>query len=45
MDEVEPGEIVTDGKNVNISAPVVKAVAGSPANTPDSAEQPKQEID
>lgn len=28
MDEPKPGEIVTDGRNVTIGAPVCKATAG-----------------
>lgn len=30
MDAPKPGEIVTDGKNVTIGAPLVKAMGGPP---------------
>lgn len=30
MTEPKPGEIITDGKNVTIGAPLVKSIAGPP---------------
>lgn len=34
MREPKPGEIVTDGKNVNIGAPPVRAMAEAPSVKP-----------
>lgn len=36
MPDPKPGEIITDGKNVNIGAPVVKAIAPGPQTPADA---------